>query len=90
MVGLGELNRLIQLHLPKKFQEGIGPSKKVRLLPQSEETVFTIPGFETYGCGECHKSDELLNQPIQFTQAHHCPWGELASIEPKPEASVRC
>ena len=53
-VGLGELNRLIQLHLPKKFQEGVGPSKKIKLLPESEETVFTIPGFETYGCGECH------------------------------------
>ncbi len=64
VVGLGELDRLIQLHLPKKFQEGIGPSKKVKLLPQSEATVFTIPGFEAYGCGECHKSDELLDKSI--------------------------
>ena len=63
-VGLGELNRLIQLHLPKKFQEGVGPSKKIKLLPESEETVFTIPGFETYGCGECHKAEQLLDRSI--------------------------
>ena len=63
-VGLGELNRLIQLHLPKKFQEGVGPSKKIKLLPESEETVFTIPGFETYGCGECHQAEQLLDRSI--------------------------
>ncbi len=63
-VGLGELNRLIQFHQPKKFQEGIGPSKTARLLPQIEETVFTIPGFEAHGCGECHKPDELLDKSI--------------------------
>ena len=65
-IGLGELNRLIQLHLPKKFQEGVdsGPSKKTKLLPESEETIFTIPGFETYGCGECHQAEQLLDRSI--------------------------
>jgi len=65
-VGLGELNRLIQLHLPKEFQEGVGsgPSTKIKLLPESEETVFTIPGFETYGCGECHQAEQLLDRSI--------------------------
>ncbi len=63
-VGLGELNRLIQLHLPKKFQEGVGPSKKIKLLPKSEATVFTIPGFEAYGCGECHQAEQLLDRSI--------------------------
>ena len=65
-VGLGELDRLIQLHLPKKLQEGQegGPSKKVKLLREGEETVFTIPGFDAYGCGECHQSDELLDKSI--------------------------
>jgi hypothetical protein len=62
-VGLGELNRLIQLHLPKKHQASIeltsGPSKKITL--QAEETVFTIPGFEAYGCGECHQAEQLLD-----------------------------
>ena len=65
-VGLGELNRLIQLHLPKKFQEGVdpGPTTKIKLLPKSEETVFTIPGFKTYGCGECHQAEQLLDRSI--------------------------
>lgn len=65
-VGLGELSRLLQLHLPKKFQEGQegGPSKKVKLLPEGEETVFTIPGFESYGCGECHQPEQLLDKSI--------------------------
>ena len=65
-IGLGELNRLIQLHLPKQFQEGVdsGPSKKTKLLPESEETIFTIPGFETYGCGECHQAEQLLDRSI--------------------------
>ena len=65
-IGLGELNRLIQLHLPKQFQEGVdsGPSKKTKLLPESEETIFTIPRFETYGCGECHQAGQLLDRSI--------------------------
>ena len=65
-IGLGELNRLIQLHLPKQFQEGVdsGPSKKTKLLPESEETIFTIPRFETYGCGECHQAEQLLDRSI--------------------------
>lgn len=64
-VGLGELDRLIQLHLPIKNQEGInGPSKKVRLLPEGEVTVFTIPGFDAYGCGGCHQPEQLLDKSI--------------------------
>ncbi len=67
-VGLGELNRLIQLHLPKKLQTNValtsGPSKKIKLLPESGESVFTIPGFKTYGCAECHQAEQLLDQSI--------------------------
>lgn len=69
MVGLSELDRLIKLHPPKKFQKGqegiVGPSRKVKLLPKGEETVFTIPGFEAYGCRQCHQSDELLDKSIE-------------------------
>ena len=65
LVGLGELDRLIQLHLPKKYEEGVhGPSKKVKLVPKGEETVFTIPGFDVYGCGECHQPEQLLGKSI--------------------------
>lgn len=62
-VGLGELDRLLQLHPPKKFQEGPGPSRTVNL--QGEETVFSIPGFEVYGCGECHQADQLLDKSVE-------------------------
>ncbi|MDA8561296.1 hypothetical protein N9L33_05775 [Nitrospinae bacterium] len=65
LVGLGELDRLIQLHLPKKYEERVhGPSKKVKLVPKGEETVFTIPGFDVYGCGECHQAEQLLGKSI--------------------------
>ncbi len=64
LIGLGEMNRLIQIHPPKIFQKGRGLSKKVRLLPEGGETVFSIPGFESYGCGECHQPEKLLNQSI--------------------------
>jgi hypothetical protein len=67
-VGLGELNRLIQLHLPKKNQQGVdlnsGPSKKIKLLPENDETIFILPGFETYGCARCHQAEKLLDQSI--------------------------
>ncbi len=61
-VGLGELDRLIQVHLPKKNQPSGGFSKKVKL--GSREAIFTIPGFKNYGCGECHKSEQLLDKSI--------------------------
>ena len=77
-VGLGELDRLIQLHLPKKFQEGVdGPSKTVEF--ESEETIFTIPGFKTYGCGECHKPELLLDKSIDRMRQS---LGRLAFIFP--------
>lgn len=68
-IGLGELDRLIQLHQPKNHQkETKGPSKKVKLLPEGEETVFIIPGFDAYGCGECHQAEQLLDKSIDRMQ----------------------
>jgi hypothetical protein len=67
-MGLGELDRLIKIHKPQKptedFDATVGPTKNVQLLPNAEPTVFSIPGFKTYGCGECHKSDDLLDLSI--------------------------
>ena len=62
LVGLGELDRLIQVHLPKKNQPSGGFSKKVKL--GSKVAIFTIPGFKNYGCGECHKAEQLLDKSI--------------------------
>lgn len=39
-----------------------GPSKKVNL--GGGETVFTLPGFKAYGCGECHDPEQLLDKSI--------------------------
>ena len=80
-VGLSELNRLIQLHLPKKFHEDVGPSKKIKLLPESGETVFTIPGFEAYGCGECHQAEQLLDLSIDRMRKSLV---RLSSVFPDP------
>ncbi|MBT5631324.1 MAG: hypothetical protein HOJ13_01200 [Nitrospina sp.] len=70
--GLGELNRLIQLHPPKKYQEDVdhtqGPSRRVKLLAEGGETSFSIPGFEAYGCGKCHQAEQLLDQSIDRMQ----------------------
>ncbi len=67
-IGLGELDRLIKIHTPKKvvagFDSKVGPTKKVQLLPETEPTVFSIPGFKAYGCRECHQADDLLNFSI--------------------------
>jgi hypothetical protein len=67
-VGLGELDRLIKLHLPKKNQADVdlnsGPSKTVKLLPDREATIFKIPGFSAYGCEECHQAEKLLGRSI--------------------------
>lgn len=64
--GLGELNRLLQLHLPQKDKGSFDPgrSKRIKLLPGGVETVFTIPGFDAYGCGQCHQAEELLDRSI--------------------------
>jgi hypothetical protein len=66
LIGLGELDRLIKVHLPKKNQPSGGFSKVVKI--ESGETVFTVPGFETYGCGECHKPEQLLDKSIDRVQ----------------------
>ncbi|MFT4579870.1 MAG: hypothetical protein ACI9UO_002719, partial [Nitrospinales bacterium] len=67
-MGLGELDRLIKIHKPQKptedFDATVGPKKSIQLLPKTEPTVFSIPGFKTYGCGECHQSNDLLDLSI--------------------------
>jgi hypothetical protein len=67
-MGLGELDRLIKIHKPQKpaedFDATVGPTKSVQLLPNTEPTVFSIPGFKTYGCGKCHQSNDLLDLSI--------------------------
>lgn len=64
-IGLGELDRLLKIHKPQtpvgSFDATAGPTKSVQLLPEGGTTLFSIPGFKAYGCGECHEANELLD-----------------------------
>ena len=64
-IGLGELDRLIKIHKPKKPVEGfdatVGAKKSVQLLVKGEPTVFFIPGFKAFGCSGCHQANDLLD-----------------------------
>ena len=65
-IGMGELDRLIKIHKPQKpaldFNPNIGPKRNVPLQKKGDLTVFSIPGFKTYGCGKCHNSDNLIER----------------------------
>ena len=65
-IGIGELDRLVKIHKPQKavkdFDPNIGPKRTVQLLDKGDLTVFSIPGFKIYGCGECHKPEDLLDR----------------------------
>ncbi len=60
--GLEEVARLLKFHQP------ILPSqpppdrfeKQVSLFPGSEPVLFSIPGFQSFGCGKCHKPETLI------------------------------
>ena len=58
-IGLGELDRLIKIHKPKKPDEGldatVGPKKSVQLLTKGEPTVFSIPGLKLSGAADASK-----------------------------------
>ena len=64
-IGLGELDRLIKIHKPKKPVEGfdatVGAQKSVQLLAKGDPTVFSIPGFKAFGCSGCHQANDLLD-----------------------------
>jgi hypothetical protein len=87
-MGLGELDRLIKIHKPQKptedFDATVGPTKSVQLLPDTEPTVFSIPGFKAYGCGECHQSNDLLDLSIdrmqQTLKRLHTVFPDLAPV----------
>jgi hypothetical protein len=65
-IGLGELERLVKIHKPQKagsdFDPNIGPKRSVQLLDKGDLTIFSIPGFKAYGCGECHQPEDLLDR----------------------------
>jgi len=60
---VGELNRLIQPHLPHSLPDESPPTDtfNVSISLHQEETpvVFSIPGFHSLECTKCHKGESL-------------------------------
>ena len=60
---VGELNRLIQPHLPHSLPDESPPTDKfnvsISLHQEGIPVVFSIPGFHSLGCAKCHKGESL-------------------------------
>jgi len=67
-IGLGELDSLISQHLPKPDPRLTGETLKNFVARQpvggTGTTTFLIPGFENYGCGECHQPEQLVQKAV--------------------------
>lgn len=64
--GAGELARLMDMHKPQNIpalsSASLSSIKRKVLFPgQEEPTLIEIPGFEHYGCSQCHQGNELLD-----------------------------
>ena len=60
---LGELNRLIQPHLPHPLSDENPPTDtfnvSISLHQEGTPVVFSIPGFHSLGCAKCHEGESL-------------------------------
>jgi len=60
---VGELNRLIQPHLPHSLSNKNPPTDTfnlpISLHPEETPVIFSIPGFHSLGCEKCHKGESL-------------------------------
>jgi len=60
---VGELNRLIQPHLPHLLPDESLPTDtfnvSISLHQEGIPVVFSIPGFHSLGCAKCHKGESL-------------------------------
>jgi len=65
----GELNSLIQPHLPHLIADGDHPADKfdvsIAIHKNEDPVLFSIPGFHSLGCVKCHQGDSL-----HFKAAH--------------------
>ncbi len=61
--GLEEVARLLKFHQPifSKQSPSDRFEKKVALIPDAQPTLFSIPGFQSFGCGKCHKPERLID-----------------------------
>ena len=59
---VGELNRLIQPHLPHSLPDENPPTDTFNVsisLQEGTPVVFSIPGFHSLGCAKCHEGESL-------------------------------
>ncbi len=65
--GLEEVARLLKFHRPILSSQP--PSdrfeKKVLLFSNSQPVLFSIPGFQSFNCGKCHKPEALIEKATQ-------------------------
>ena len=63
--GTSDLDRLISQHRPQALAENSRKAldqfeRQIAVSDGAEPVIFSIPGFEFYGCGKCHKADDLV------------------------------
>ena len=60
---VGELNRLIQPHLPHSLPDESPPTDNfnvsISLHQEGVPVIFSVPGFHSLGCVKCHKGESL-------------------------------
>ena len=71
-MGLGELQRLVARHRPQRPPDDLKSldvlSREIDLGDAAGKVRFSIPGFKTFGCGECHRGRELLDSSADRVQ----------------------
>jgi hypothetical protein len=69
--GLEEVARLLQFHQPivtNRFPKDV-LEKKISLFLDSQPVLFSIPGFHSFGCGKCHKPENLIDHSVKRMKA---------------------
>lgn len=66
-IGFDSLSSLLEKHPAQTIPENeisFLPvyEKKLELLPDREPVLFRIPGFKTFGCGTCHKAEDIVQR----------------------------
>ncbi len=63
-MGLGELSNLLESHPAHKLPADIESldvlERSFPIYKDGSIALFSIPGFKTFGCDQCHQGDELL------------------------------
>ncbi|MGV7220336.1 MAG: hypothetical protein ACQ9MH_02275 [Nitrospinales bacterium] len=66
-IGVGELSNILTDHIPPPLPPNAefnltSFERKIQLEGSSSPTMISIPGFDRYKCGRCHKGDQLIDK----------------------------